>query len=205
MTSSRDTGAKMTRGIALFVLLMTVYAVNGGYLPGNDAKANLYLAVNLLNHRKMSFSPEEFPFMFTWKFKDRRTTTNLQTTSQDELIQSGTVEVDEPFYYLARGTRDGSYVSAFSPGSGLMAVPVFAVLKWTGHDPASHLAYLWYGGKLVASSLVAASAVLVLLAAAEFCATGPALLIALAYGLGTCAWSISSQTLWQHGPNQFFL
>ena len=193
------------RGIILFVVLMTVYSVNGDYLPGNDAKANLYLAVNLLNHGKLSFSPEEFPFMFKWRFKDPEMTMNPEAIPPTELIQSGAVEVDGPRYYLVSGARDGAYVIAFSPGSGFMAVPVFAVLKWTGHDPSSHLSYFWYGGKLVASSFVAASAVLIYFAAAEFVAAGPALMIALSYGLGTCVWSISSQTLWQHGPTEFFL
>jgi hypothetical protein len=32
-----------------------------------------------------------------------------------------------------------------------------------------------------------------------------ALGVALAYGLGTSAWSIASQALWQHGPAQFWL
>jgi hypothetical protein len=32
-----------------------------------------------------------------------------------------------------------------------------------------------------------------------------ALLVAIVYGLGTSAWSMSSQTLWQHGPNALFV
>jgi hypothetical protein len=202
-TMSRAVGTDIKRGLVLFTFLMVVYAANGDYLPGNDAKGNLYVAVNLLNHRALSFAPRDFPFMFTWKYKDQAAINKNAPLS--ELIRSGVVEVDQPSYYLARGAREGVYVSAFGFGSGMVAVPAFALLKLSGRDPASHLAYLWYGGKVVASTLVAASAVLVFLAAAEFCATGSALLIALAYGLGTSVWSISSQTLWQHGANEFFL
>jgi Gpi18-like mannosyltransferase len=32
-----------------------------------------------------------------------------------------------------------------------------------------------------------------------------ALLVAIAYGIGSCVWSISSQSLWQQSVNQFFL
>ena len=52
---------------------------------------------------------------------------------------------------------------------------------------------------------VAGSAALLFLIALNFLNRKKALLIALAYGLGTCVWSISSQTLYQHGPNEFFI
>jgi len=57
----------------------------------------------------------------------------------------------------------------------------------------------------VASALVAASAAFLFLVACGFVGRWKALIVALAYGLGTCVWSTSSQALWQHGPNEFFL
>lgn len=43
------------------------------------------------------------------------------------------------------------------------------------------------------------------LSARYFVAPTPAFLVALAFGLGSCAWPISSQALWQHPSNAFFL
>ena len=43
------------------------------------------------------------------------------------------------------------------------------------------------------------------LAARGFVEPVPAFLIALAFGLGSCAWPVSSQALWQHPAGTFFL
>ncbi len=64
---------------------------------------------------------------------------------------------------------------------------------------------LWRTGKLVASVLVAGSVAFVYLAARLLTGRRKSILIAMSYGLGTCVWSTSSQALWQHGPNEFFL
>ena len=45
----------------------------------------------------------------------------------------------------------------------------------------------------------------VFLAARGFVQPVPAVLIALAFGLGSCAWPVSSQALWQHPASTFFL
>ena len=45
----------------------------------------------------------------------------------------------------------------------------------------------------------------VFLAARRFAGPHPALLTALAFGLGSCVWPISSQALWQHPATTFFL
>ena len=43
------------------------------------------------------------------------------------------------------------------------------------------------------------------LAARGFVQPVPATLIALAFGLGSCAWPVSGQALWQHPASTFFL
>ena len=56
----------------------------------------------------------------------------------------------------------------------------------------------WHGAALTASLLSALAAVFVFLAARGFVEPVPAVLTALAFGLGSCAWPVSSQALWQH-------
>ena len=51
---------------------------------------------------------------------------------------------------------------------------------------------------MTASLLTALAAVFVFLAARCFVKPLPALLVALAFGLGSCVWPVSSQALWQH-------
>ena len=66
----------------------------------------------------------------------------------------------------------------------------------------------WHGAALTASLLTALAALVALfvfLAARGFVQPVPAVLIALAFGLGSCAWPVSSQALWQHPASTFFL
>ncbi|HQW19300.1 MAG TPA: hypothetical protein PLI90_01370 [Rhodocyclaceae bacterium] len=84
-----------------------------------------------------------------------------------------------------------------------MAVPVYAIAKYSGHLKQ------WYqyrlSGKIAASLMVALSAVFIFLALSLTIETRAAWMIALFYGLGTSAWSVSSQALWQHGPSALCL
>mgnify|MGYP006314340299 FL=1 len=99
--------------------------------------------------------------------------------------------------------RNGHLVSSYPPGAGIMAVPVYAIAKYSGHLKQ------WYQyrltGKIAASLMVALSALFIFLALSLSIETKAAWIIALFYGLGTSAWSISSQALWQHGPGALCL
>ena len=59
--------------------------------------------------------------------------------------------------------------------------------------------------KMTASLVVALSALFLFLTAKIFLSRNWAFLLALIYGTATCSWSISSSSLYQHGPCQFFL
>ena len=96
-------------------------------------------------------------------------------------------------------------MNQYGPGAGLTALPLFAVMSLFTGDLGSHPALLWYGGKFVAALCVAASVAVVFLALVELVGRTAALVIASAYGAGTCVWSVASQTLWQSGPNILFL
>lgn len=106
-------------------------------------------------------------------------------------------------YFNSIQERNGHLVSAYPAGAAIMAVPVYAVAKYTGYLKQ------WYqyrlAGKIAASLMVALSAMFVFLALSMSIETRAAWMIALFFGLGTSAWSISSQALWQHGPGALCL
>ena len=63
----------------------------------------------------------------------------------------------------------------------------------------------WDGAALTASLLVASAALFVFLTARRLVRPAPALLVAIAFALGSCAWPVSSQALWQHPAATFCL
>jgi len=196
----------------VFVGLLAVYLINGDFLPGDDATPNVYLPVSILNEGNLTCTPAEMPFMFHWALETpagRRPIPQFRRWDEDprltRLYADGTLKVAGAQYYLVPTRRAGEYVGQYGPGAGLTALPVFAALHVLGGNLADQPQTLWYAAKFVAAILTAASGAFVFLTAARFVPRRQALLIAAAYGLGTSVWSIASQTLWQHGPNVFFL
>lgn len=202
-------------GVLLFVVLLLAYLSNGVILPGNDAVPNVRLPVQILEHGSVFFTPEQNPTMFEFevktpeggsqyaRFRDWRA--SYRGKPAWESYRNGEMSLSGPKYYLAPTVRPGKYASVFGLGAGLSALPVVAAAKLFTSPLASHTRLLWQLGKLVAAALVAGSAVFLFFAAAAHVPSGAAFLLALAYGLGTCVWSTSSQALWQHGPCEFFL
>ncbi len=197
--------------LLVFLACLGVYHLNGDFLPGNDATPNVYLPVSILNEGNPTFTPREVPFMFDWKLETERGEVLVPVRRWDEdprieqLYENGTLTVARAPYYLVPTKRTGEYVGQYGPGAGLCALPVFAALHAAGGNLADHPRTLWYAAKFVASVFAAGSAVCVFLIALRFVGRRPALVITLAYALGTNVWSVSSQTLWQHAPNEFFL
>lgn len=187
----------------LFILLLGIYHSNGGFQVSSDAIANIYLPVSILDEGNPSFTPSEFPFMF-WQDEDalKKDGEFERLLSTQEVFPGGGVF---PLYYLSRSRYPGICVNSYGIGAGLIALPVFALVKAVDPGYAASPPLLWRAGKLVAALCVAASAVLVFLAACYFLDPWAAVLVALAYGLGTCVWSDTSQALWQQGPNVLFL
>ena len=196
-------------GWPLPFLLFAVYLLNGDFLPIGDAKASTYLPVSLLSEGNLTFTPEEFPFMFVWNYSAPDGVHEVSFNAWDEksraLYADGRLTVSAPRYYLVPSKREGEYINTFGPGVGLTALPFFAGVSLFTDDLGAQPKLLWYTGKTVAAALVAASAYFVFLTGLTFASRRAALLLAAAYGLGTCVWSISSQALWQHGPVEFFL
>lgn len=187
----------------LFILLLCIYHSDGYFQVSSDAIPNVYLPVSILSEGNLSFSLKEFPFMFRQDKdalkKDGKFKKYLKTR---EVYPGAGIFPD---YYLIKTQYPGIYVNIFGIGSGLTALPVFAIIKAFYPGYANNPALLWRASKLVASLCAAGSAVLVFLIACYFLNIWPASLIALAYGLGTSIWSGASQTLWQQSPNILFL
>jgi Dolichyl-phosphate-mannose-protein mannosyltransferase len=213
MTPDRPRGS-LALTIALLAGLLAVYHANGDFLPGDDAKPHVYLAASLLREGNLTFTPREMPFMFHWSLRtpNGRVPRALNDWSDEidgqparALLDAGALTVDRPQYYIVPTVHPGEYAGAFGIGAGLVAVPVLTLASLFAHRGALDPGVLWYGGKLVAALCVAGSAVLVFRAALHLTSTRRALLVAIAYGLATNVWSLSSQQLYQHGPMELFL
>jgi len=200
----------------IFLLLLAAYLANGDVLPGADATANVRLAGKLVSRGKMVFTPEEDPFMFEWRLKTSRGYENATFHSWDSGLNGepirwaygrGELDKPNPCYFLMKTRYPGVFANRYGPAAGLFAVPFAAAVYPFARDfyDRPSAAILWFCGKVAASCAVAASAVLLFLAALPYLRRGTAVWLALAYGLGTCVWSAGSQTLWQHGPMEFFL
>jgi hypothetical protein len=101
-------------------------------------------------------------------------------------------------------TRNGHWVSRWTPGSGLFCVPFAALPVMLGVDetPSRTICIL---AKVAASTITALSAILVYLCLRHFVSRKGAAWLTVAYALGTASFSMSSQDMWQHGPVQLCL
>jgi hypothetical protein len=99
---------------------------------------------------------------------------------------------------LAIRLQKGHLRSSYPIGGALLAVPVYALptaLGWLRHFDDYRAV-----GKLSASLFVSLSAGLLFLSLLRFTERRPALFLTGTYALGTSAWVIASQAMWQHGP-----
>ena len=194
--------------VLLFFLCFGAYVSNGDFLPSDDAKGNMLASVNLLKRHTFSLSPPNAPGSFFWVLerpgeKPHTVAVHEWSGEVDDLYAQGHLKAENK-YYLAKTTHPEAYVNSFGLGAAMTALPVYAFLDLFV-DIESNRNWWWHGGALTASFLTAFAAVCVFLAARRFVSPLPALLTALAFGLGSCVWPISSQALWQHPANTFFL
>jgi hypothetical protein len=122
------------------------------------------------------------------------------------VLNEGNVNLDEYADLLARNhffgieSIDHHYYSFFPIGASLLAVPVIGVLDAAGirpHDSKTE--------KLVASVVVALTAVLLYGLARRSLDIPRALLLTFVFAFCTAAWSTASRGLWQHGPSMLTL
>ena len=207
-TGSVVASSKYFLPVLLFVVCFGAYVSNGDFLPGGDQEGNMLFSVNLLKRHAFSLSPPDAPGAFFWKLEQtgedpRGVTVSAWNREVNDLYEKGQLKA-RGRYYLARTTRPDVYVNAFGIGSAIVGLPVYAFLDLFV-DIESDRYWWWHGGALTASLLTAFAAVFIFLASRRFVAPLPAFLVALAFGLGSCAWPVSSQALWQHPAYTFFL
>jgi hypothetical protein len=101
-----------------------------------------------------------------------------------------------PYWYHRVGDR---LVSSYPILPGLLNVPVYAAARAAGIDLVANRERL---SLITASLLCALSALFLFLALERFGARRrDALALTLLYAFGTCAWSVASRAMWQHGPS----
>lgn len=106
-------------------------------------------------------------------------------------------------YYLRQ--RDGGAWPIYSPAPGMLVAPLYLpAVRWFGRVPRTPAEWVdaalrWqkYAAALITAISVGVFCDLLLALGASMT---PVSLLTLAYGLGSQAWSISAQALWQHGP-----
>ena len=94
----------------------------------------------------------------------------------------------------------GHRLSIFPVTPGILALPVYLVPVLT-RAPISEV-FLHNLSKLSASLITAASAAVFYLAVSKRCSRAWAGAVTALYAIGSWAFSVSSQSLWQHGPSQ---
>jgi hypothetical protein len=204
--------------LGLAAALTALYLGASDLLPGNDVTGSVYTAATLLATGQPTLSPARLPFLFTWQ--DRRPggrPLHLQELDQpvDGVPAAARVAAGELVpvapYFLSRALHDDPatgeprFVNAYGLGAPLSALPVLAPLHLLKGDLTRQPALLWAGARVAAALLTAAAAALLFLAARRWLAPRAALGLALLFALGTPAWSVSSQTLWQHPSDLFCL
>jgi hypothetical protein len=166
--------------LVLFAVVLTAYLANGRTIGAGDTLPARYLPFSVLGQGALDL--DRFPVLY------------------DESARHIFPLLDGLPYYLRY--QKGHYISAYPPGPGVLAAPIYAMPVLLGATPAG-----WASGleKLSAAIITALSVVLFHAAVRRLVGPGWSLGLALIYGLGTSSLSISSQGLWQHGPSQLFL
>lgn len=194
--------------VLLFAACLAAYLSNGDVLLGRDQTGNMLLSVNLLKNHSFSIKPDQAPDAFVWILErpgeePRYASYSEWSRELQDLYDTGLLK-PTPRYYLSPTNRTGEYVNTFGIGAAIVGLPAYALLNLFTDITSDH-AWWWHGAKLTASVLVAGTVVLIFLTMRRFVSVPAAALGALSFGLGSNAWSVSSQALWQHPGFSFFL
>ena len=129
------------------------------------------------------------------------------------ILRQGNLDLDEftwlrrldPKPYFLRRGPNGHWLSCYPVALPIVVTPLYAPITWwlrhhhvDDDDVRFRLASLVME-RIAAAAIAAASVGFVFLAAAAVGPTRVAVGVALAYGLGSNTWAVSSQALWKHG------
>jgi hypothetical protein len=199
----------------LLLTLLLAYHASWSEMVEGDTFATVHQPYALLKFGSLSFDPENFPQMFKWRsksplflsndFQVQNWTTKVGHRTTAEWRKSGHLELNEPRYFIVKATARPTYVNTFGPLPGLVILPFAALAHSLDTGASTKLLLNLAIGRFTASLLVAGCALLLFRIASQFVTYRQALLVAVSYGLGSCAWAVSSQTIWQQTVNQFLL
>lgn len=163
-------------GFGIAAVLLGVYTAAPARFLSNDTRPAVYSAISLVKRGDLDLDE------FSWTIRGQNP--------------------EWPYYVVP--TVDGRVVSRYGIGGPVTAAPVFGAALAV-RPRISETTGMWLG-RFAAGLCVALAALFVWLAALRVGASRKgASLVALVYGLGTCAFSLASQALWQHGPAQMWL
>ena len=211
---AQSTRATWQWALGLLLFCFALYQLNGDYLYGSDQYGNMILAMNLLENHSFIIAPQTIPDQFEWVLTtpgepDQTYRFKEWNAYAQHLYEVGRLTPTNHYHYFVNTVYDGYYANTFGIGAALMVLPVYALINLFT-DITSNYWWLWYGTKFTVSLLSAATATLIFLTLRDSLRDANAspwlaVLPALAFALGSCAWSMSSQSLWQHAPFDFWL
>ena len=208
-TVARVVAAKWFLPALLFAVCCGTYLSNGDFLPGGDQEGNMLFSVNLLKRGALALAPPDAPYSFYWTLQQpggepAAVTIDDWDSAADQAYRRGRLQAPQHRYYLAATSHPELYVNTFGLGAAFAGLPVYALLD-RFVDLEFDRFWWWHGGAVTASLLTALAVTFVFLTARSFVGPLPACLVALAFGLGSCVWPVSSQALWQHPASTFCL
>lgn len=166
---------------ALFLVLFAVYTVNFRLRGAGDSIPTRLLPFSLLREGDLDLDE------FTWERNER----------------------GAPPYYLH--DRDGHVYSVSTVATGVVVTPLYLLPAWwmarhdVSHDDVRARVLVVVMERAAAAALTALSAIILFIALRRLTTWRWAVALTLVYGLGTSAWSISSQALWPHALAQLTL
>ncbi|MET0552254.1 MAG: glycosyltransferase family 39 protein [Vicinamibacteria bacterium] len=178
-----DGGTQRRRRTAWLILAaaIAIYTSTGPAFLNGDAIPARYLPFSLL--REGDYDLDEFTFLY-----------------DEAAVRSYPSPEGWPYFLTRQG---GHFMSRYSPASGTLAVPFYALPVLAGISPTSHR--VWRLERFAAGSLIALSAVFVFLALCERTSRRHATILAVLYAFGTGSFSLTSQILWEQTSTQFLL
>lgn len=165
----------------VFLVLFAVYTVNFRLRGAGDSIPTRLIPFSLLREGDLDLNE------FTW-----------------ELTERGTL----PYYVHG---HDGQIHAVSTVATGIVVTPLYLLPAWwmarhdVGYDDVRARVVAVAMERVAAATLTALSAVLLLIALRRLAGWRWAMALTLLYGLGTSAWSISSQALWPHALGQLTL
>jgi hypothetical protein len=195
----------------LWFALVLVYQIDDSVVEEGDAIANVELPITLLRTGSLHFTPRLSPIVFRWRSLpplEEREDYYVRSWHERHAgkaagfwYATGHLLLNGPRYFAVESPVRDAYVCTFGVIAGMTFLPMAALLGAVHPDFMRSEWLKLSAAKLHASGLIATSAVLIFLLGLRYVRPRHALLVAVAYALGTCVWAVSSETLWQQTVN----